>query len=199
MARESNEIFNPELIRILKVFGITSILIVFSLSFFNEKKADNSGELKDFRVTDASRIYFRNLRKIYYDVENKADAKLEVYRHSKRIMDSTKNVLNLAMIINKSKNTAYLYLEPQGGLKNQFPLEIRWTNADNKSSGTTSFYQGDRYSHLRFVQEITSHIIKDDVQFEAKIGEDWFPVLLDGNERLAFKTTSKDYFRLLEN
>jgi hypothetical protein len=196
MTRKQKDGFDPELLKILRIFGIASLSFVLILSFFNEKRADNTGEDPTFRITDASRIYFGNIRRAYYQVEGKQGAGLDIYRLGKRVVDSTQNVLNLAIVMNRSRNTAYLYVEPHGRLENQNPLEIRWKLSDTREGGTISFSFGDRHSHLVFVKEIISKLEKE-AGFEAKLDDAWVSILENETERKAFMTTAKDYFRLV--
>lgn len=64
----SNDALSSELIRIIKIFGAISVGLVLLLSLFNDRKADNTGSMDEFFVTDASRIYFKNLRQSNYDI-----------------------------------------------------------------------------------------------------------------------------------
>jgi len=193
----TNDALSPELVRIIKIFGAVSIGLVLLLSFFNDRRADNTGSMDEFFVTDASRIYFKNLRQSNYDIERRQDAKMDLFRYDKRVMDTTQNSLNAALILNRSKDAAYLYLEPQGLLKQENPLEVRWQKP-NGNKDENSFYQGDRFSHFQFVEEIFPLLDADEeVKFEAKVGDRWFPILTSFQERDALRITLKDYYRLI--
>jgi|GEM_PF-274125 len=188
---------SPELIRIMKIFGTVSVALVLLLSFFNDRKADNTGSRDEYSITDASRIYFKNLRQSYYDLERRQDAKMDLFRYGKRVTDTTQYILNAALIINRVKDAAYLYLEPQGGLEKENPLEIRWEKSSGEKDGS-SFYQGDRYSHFQFVVEIYPLLeIEEEVTFEAKLRDEWIPILTSAQEIDALRITFKDYYRLI--
>ena len=91
MAKNNKDTLSPELIRLLKIFGIGSLVFVLIMSFFNEKRANNSGkEPSPMRMADADRLYFKNVRAAYYDIENRRDAKMTVYRHGKLSEESDK-------------------------------------------------------------------------------------------------------------
>jgi len=188
---------SPELIRILKIFGAVSIALVLLLSLFNDRRADNTGSRDEFYVTAASRIYFKNLRQSSYDLERRQDAKMDLFRYGKRETDTTQYVLNVALIINRVKDAAYLYFEPQGGLELENPLYIRWEKSSGQMAGS-SFYQGDRFSHFQFVEEIFPLLgVEEDVKFEAKVNEEWIPILTSAQEIDALRITLKDYYRLI--
>lgn len=193
----SKDALSPELIRIMKIFGAASVALVLLLSLFNNRRADNTGDKDEFSVTAASKIYFKNLRQSNYDIERRQDAKMDLFRYDKRITDTTQNTLNAALIINRVKDAAYLYIEPQGGLENENPLEIRWESSSGQK-GKSSFFQGDRFSHFRIVEEISPLLnLDEDVRFEAKVQGGWILILDSAQERDAFRITCNDYFRLI--
>ena len=85
MGNRSHDTFSPEMLRILKIFGVGSLVFVFIMSFFNERRANNSGqEDSPMSIGDADRLYFKNVRAAYYDVEERKDARMTIYRHGKR-------------------------------------------------------------------------------------------------------------------
>lgn len=187
----------PELIRILKIFGAVSVGLVLLLSLFNERKANNTGDLDEFSITYASRIYFKNLRQRNYELERLQDAKMDIFRYEKRVTDTSQLVLNVALIINRVKDAAYLYLEPQGGLEKENKLHIRWKRQSGET-GENLFYQGDRFSHFKFLEGIFPLLmLEEKVQFEAKVSEKWIPILTSDEEIAALRITCKDYFRLI--
>jgi hypothetical protein len=193
--KDSTDPMTPELVRLFKLFGAASLLLVLILSFFNERRADNRGDHGDSSISDASRIYFKNVRRAYYDLEIRSDAKMELYRLGNRVKDSTALALNSVLIINKVKDAAYLYLEPQGLLKEVNPLPIRWINAMGDTT-EVSIIQGDRESHFHFVEKIFPHLV-DKVKIEAHTGSDWVQILEREEELESFRITIADFFRLL--
>ncbi|MCC5936044.1 MAG: hypothetical protein JJU34_02065 [Lunatimonas sp.] len=192
---KSNDPMTPELIRLMKIFGAASLLLVLIMSFFNERRASNRGDTDEFSITSSSRLYFKNVRRAYYDTEIRADAKMELYRLGSRVSDSTALVLNSALIINKVKDAAYLILEPQGQLKTMDTLRIRWTEPSGLQR-ESAFGKGDRYAHFYFIEEIFPHL-EESVPFEVKLGDAWEPILQDEKERDALRVTVKDFFRLI--
>jgi hypothetical protein len=193
----TKDALSPELIGILKLFGAVSIGMVLLLSLFNDRRANNTGEMDEFFITEASRIYFRNLRQSSYDLELRKDAKMDVFRYEKRVTDTARQVLNVALIINRKKDAAYLYLEPHGSLQQENPLVIRWKKQSGEK-GENTFYQGDRFSHLQFLANIFPLLILEEkVEFEAKIKEAWIPILTSQEEIDALRIPCKDYFRLI--
>ncbi|WP_186757242.1 hypothetical protein [Echinicola salinicaeni] len=190
-------IFTPELIKVIKIFGLLSIGIVFFFSFFNEYRADNTGNESQSHITDSSRLYFKNMRQYYYDVEKKDEAKLDIFRFGKRIKDENLPFINLSIIISRIKDKAFIYLEPSKLLNKESEIQIRWENLENNEQGSLSFIPGDRHSHFDFVANLTP-LIDENTVFEVKINDDWHKILNSEKERHAFKVTAEDYFRLIE-
>ncbi|EKB47919.1 hypothetical protein [Cecembia lonarensis] len=189
----AKESFSPEMIKIFKIFGLGSLLFVLLLSFFNEKRANNSGDEKPLmRITDADRLFFKNLRAVHYDLEGRDDAKINIYRHGKRIKDPSIPHLNLSILINRVKDEAYIFVEPQ---PDELPLRLQWKNLTNGEEGALSFYGGDTFAHLEFVSKLNS-LLEENIQFTMAVEESWKPILEDVE---VVKTTIKDYFRLTNN
>lgn len=195
MPSNSTDSFSPEMIRILKIFGIGSILFVFVLSFFNEKRADNSGEFDSvLRVPDSNRIYFKNLRAPQYDREGRDDAKMNLYRHGKRTKSDQAH-FNFMILLNRVKDEAYIFVEP---FPDGFPIVIRHRHQETGEGGEITFYGGDKMAHYEFALEFYPLAIEN-TYFEIKSEEDWIPLLDNEKEREALRVTLVDFFRLIDN
>lgn len=189
--QNTSEIFNPELVKLLKIFGLTSVLFVLFLSFFNTKRANNSGDDLTFRITSSSRLYFLNVRAIRYDRESRSDAGMILFRHGKREISDSKPTLDLVIILNSQKDEAYLYLEP-GNM--DWPLEIR-ASKDGKEE-MFQFQNSNNSDFLEYVRKLEPWI-KDDAEFELKKDSMWTPIWSKPKEKEALKTILEDYFRLI--
>ncbi|MBS9523402.1 hypothetical protein KIH41_14385 [Litoribacter ruber] len=188
--------FDPELIKLFKIFGIGTLIWVFALSFFNTKTVElEEGEIRT-SITAASRLYFMNVRQPFYDRENRNDAKMNVFRLSKRVVDDSRPVINLSIILNRVKEDAYIYLEPSEAILDG-RINLKYSFDESDSSGIIQFGGGDRFDHFRFVDQVYPLLLQD-AHFEIETSDGWEPILVERKERDAFKTTSFDYFRLLE-
>lgn len=189
--QKTNIIFTPELVKIVKIFGLISIGLVLLLSFFNTNRANNSGEDLSFRMTSSSRIYFLNVRVLKYDRESRLDAGMLLFRHGKRAISNTEPVLDLVIILNNPKDEAYLYLEP---MNVDWPLEIR-ASKDGKEK-VFQFQNGNNSEFLGYVRQLEPWIAND-AQFELKVDSSWIPIWSTPKEKEAIKTIIEDYFRLI--
>lgn len=188
---KTDPILTPELIKIIKIFGIASISLVFVLSFFNDKRANNSGEDDTFRMADSDRLYFLNVRASYYDRENRTEAGMVLFRHGKRVISDSIPVLDLLIILNSPKDEAYLYLEPKNI---DWPIKIR-ASSDLKSK---EFFldNGNKLDHKSHADKLKSWI-DETASFELWDKEVWIPIWETPKEKEVLKTIFNDYFRLL--
>ena len=181
---------------LFKIFGIGSLIFVFILSFFNEKRPNLENQDSLLAINDASRLYFKNVRQPFYDLDGRRDAKMNVYRLGKRVISEEEPVLNVAIIINRIKDEAYLYVEPSTIFESEETIRIRWKSEDGRSSGELEFRNGDRYDHYRFIEELYP-LLQDNASFSTEIAGQWYPILINQKERDALRITSFDYFRLI--
>jgi hypothetical protein len=191
MKSGSDKVFTPELVRILKIFLLSSLALVLVLSFFNEHRANNSGEDRTFRVADSNRIYFRNVRSIYYDREVRSDAGMVLYRHGKRMKSETTPTLDPMILLNSAKDDAYIYFELANG---EWPIQIVATRADVKD--TFDLDVGNNHDHFNFFNQLLPEL-EQDAEFELIVDEKVVPLWQEEKEKEAVKTVAEDYLRLL--
>ncbi|PZX57968.1 hypothetical protein [Algoriphagus chordae] len=189
--QKSDEIFTPELIKIIKIFGLISVGLVIVLSFFNTKRANNSGEDLTFRMTSSSRLYFLNVKAIKYDIERRSDAGMTLFRHGKREVSETNPSIDLVIILNTVKDEAYLYIEP---VNLDWPLEIS-ASKDGKKE-IFSFQNGNNSELLSYARQLEPWVNKD-ASFEIRKDSIWIPIWTEPKEKAALQTIFEDYFRLI--
>ncbi|WP_339754391.1 hypothetical protein [Algoriphagus aquimarinus] len=189
--QKTNDILSPELVKILKIFGLISIALVVVLSFFNTKRANNTGDDLTFRMSSSSRLYFLNMRAIKYDRETRSDAGMVLFRHGKREISKTEPSLDLVIILNSQKDEAYLYLEP---VNVDWPLEIRASKDDKVK--VFHVQNGNNSEFLAYVR-LLEPWIADDAKFEIKNESVWTSFWSKPKEKEALQTILEDYFRLI--
>lgn len=189
--QNTSEIFTPELIKVFKIFGLISIGLVLLLSFFNSKRANNSGDDLIFRMTSSSRLYFLNVRALKYDRESRSDAGMLLFRHGKREISDSQPSLDLVIILNSQKDEAYLYLEP---VNMGWPLEIRASK--NGKEKVFQFQNSNNSDFLKYVKDLKPWIT-DDAEFEFMKDSTWTSIWSKPKEKEALKTILEDYFRLI--
>lgn len=190
---KKDPIFTPELIRILKIFGLVSILIVLGLSFFNTRRANNSGKDQTFRMSDSERLYFLNVRAINYDRERRQDAGMTLFRHGKRNQETDELTLDLVLILNPQRDEAYIYLEPRGI---DWPITVRMEGSTGKSQELI-FENGDKINHLNHVKAMESEIRAGSL-FYLYHNNTWLPFWDEPGELEYLETLLNDYQKLTD-
>ncbi|MFC3416493.1 hypothetical protein [Algoriphagus hitonicola] len=185
-------VLTPELIKILKIFGLGSILLVITLSFFDSHRASNSGEDLTFRVSDSARLYFLNLKAINYDREIRKDAGMTLYRHNGFLENDSVPGLHLIIIINPLIDEGYIYLEP---VNLEFPFFIKKAGSD---ASTIELVNGNKFDHLNQLEAILPWI-ESEAKLELVVKDQKIPLWQSESEKDALKSTLEDYFRLLQD
>lgn len=189
---KSDSILTPELVKIIKVFGIVSIALVVFFSFFNDRRANNTGQDKTFRMSNSARIYFSNVRGINYDREFRKDAGMQIFRNKAFSNEDEHPNLALILILNPGKDEAYIYLEP---INLDWPIRLRLKSAGGGESHT--FENGNKSDHLRYF-EILKPAIESSAVIELQTNEGWIPIWTSPKEKEAVKTALEDYKKLIQ-
>ena len=184
-------VLTPELLRVIKIFLFSALGLVLVLSFFNSYRADNTGQDRTFRVADADRLYFLNVRGLSYDREVRKDAGMTLFRHGKRKVDEENPTFFPLIIQNPIKDEAYIYFEL---LHADYPIKIISKSAETIDS--VEFSNGNNQDHFDLMKRIKPWI-EADYDFELAISGKRFPLWSDEKEKDVLKTIMEDYFRLL--
>jgi len=184
-----------EMVRLLKIFGLTSLGLVLLLSLFNERRANNSGVDPTFRISDPGMLFFKNIRRIDYAVKHLPEANIDIYTHKGFGSDSSKNTLILELIVHKNKNSASLYLVHQGQPNDQQALQLQIVD-NGKVSDTLQLRQGNRYVHLKNSETLIKWLNREKVAIETKVDEKWIPIIASPKEKEAFINTYQDFLKI---
>jgi hypothetical protein len=197
MTGKSNDTFSPEMLKILKIFGIGSLVFVLIMSFFNERRANNSGkEESPMSITDADRLYFKNVRASYYDIEDRKDAKMTIYRYGKKRASADSIGIGLSILVNKVKDEAYIFVDNSS---KDLPTKLRWSIVGQEDKkGELVFEGGDKFQHLDFVEKLYP-LLLENTFFELWHNGGFTPVLQEEYQKEALKITITDYFKLINN
>ncbi len=149
-----------------------------------------------FATNDASKLFFKNLRQPYYDKEEMAAAKMDVYRLKKRNTANEHPVINLAIVNNWRYDEAYLLLEPNS-LLSLSELAVSWVKESSREEGTVSFENGNKQSIVRFADQIYA-LIQQEATLTVSVGDKSMDILETAEDREAFRITMVDYYRLVQ-
>jgi hypothetical protein len=189
---KSDTILTPELIKIIKGFGLASVALVVFFSFFNERRANNTGQDEIFLMSSSARLYFSNVRGINYEREVRRDAGMQIFRNKAfSNKDDNPNLL-LILILNPGKDEAYIYLEP---INLDWPITIRLKSTNGLESPT--FENGNKSDHLRYCK-ILKTAIEGSELIELQTDEGWIPIWTSQKEKEAIKAVLEDYQKLTQ-
>ncbi len=184
-------VLTPELIKILKIFIFSSLGLVLVFSFFNSYRADNTGADRTFKISDADKLYFLNVRSIHYDREVRRDAGMTLFRHGKRFQSDSLPTFYPLIILNPVKDDAYVFFELQNA---EYPIRLR-TNAGSDSQ-VIDFSNGNNQDHFRLLNQLKPWI-KANYEILIETGDLQLPIWSTEEEKEVFKTIVEDYFRLI--
>lgn len=188
----SDPTLTPELAKIIKVFGLLSIALVVFFSFFNDRRANNTGQNGTFRMSSSARMYFSNVRGINYDREFRRDAGMQIFRNKDLKIEGKKPNLSLILILNPAKDEAYIYLEP---INSDWPLSLRWKSENGPEDHV--FENGNKSDHLSYL-EILRPAIVNSREIELQTIDGWIPIWSSPKEKEAIKTILEDYKNLIQ-
>lgn len=189
--KKTDPVFTPELIKVIKIFGLTSLVFVGVLMFFNDRKAQNSGKYSVFQMADADKIFFLNLRSTAYDRIYQSEANMTIFKSSKRQVSSLMPLVDLVLILNTSKDEAYLHLDP---VNHNWPITVR-VKSDVVSQEFT-FVNGNKFDQQLYIQQIRPWI-EQNASFELLSMGIWIPIWNTTNEKEILNSILEDYLRLI--
>jgi hypothetical protein len=189
---KSDSTLTPELVKIIKVFGLVSIALVIFFSFFNDRRANNTGQDETFRMSSSARMYFSNVRGISYDREVRRDAGMQIFRNKTFSNEDEDPNLGLILILNPGKDEAYIYLEP---INLDWPITLRLKSANGQES--FSFENGNKSDHFRYF-EILKPAIESSELIEVQTAKGWIPIWTSPKEKEAIKAILEDYKNLTQ-
>lgn len=176
---------------------IFSISLLFAACSSPEPQKEFVGD-RQFRTTDPSRLYFNNIRSTHYYRSKYKPANADLYRNRKLSFDNKRPIIHPVIVNNWMSDEAYIFIEKNeytGGWSDT--LTIRWSVEDSIGGeyllpipSRPEMYElsGKLYAAMKEGQKLE---VKD-----AK-GE-FIPILENQQDRSAFQTTVRDYYRLTE-
>ena len=176
------------------------LLAVFSgllIACDPDRSSNRHNSELDFSTTDDAEIYFKNVRRPYYEHEDMPAAKLDIYRLKQRSQTNDYPVLNLAIAHNWRHDEAYLLIEPNAAVGSAPPLHIQWQSVqDSTKTGTYLWEERDKKAQLTFVGQIYTSLRNKHKLFLITNDSLAVPLLSKGNDREAFRRTVFDYYKL---
>lgn len=155
---------------------------------------------KQFRTTDPSRIRFHNMRSVYYYRERARNTKMDIYKLRKFEMTKDRPVLIPVIINNWMKDEAYLFFE-----NNLYPyftdtitIQYQQQTDSTQIKGIYELPLKNKKNQYEFGGQLFESINRGDDLFIKNSKNEFVPIYNHSNDKFAFMTTIKDYYRLTE-
>lgn len=179
----------------LRIFPF--VLLLFVLACEGSKQKEISEAKAKYTTSDASEIFFKNVRSIYYEKTSMDEANLDVYRIKERAQADDYPLLNLSIVVNWRFDEAYVLTEPNLYLQQMDTLRIVWQDTLQNDSGEFQFSGGNKDAHFRLATQLYQSI---QAKRQLYIWHDHqqIPFMRQREDREAFRKTMVDYFRLVD-
>jgi hypothetical protein len=184
-------VFTPDLIKVLKIFLGSALGLVLLLSFFDGYRADNTGKDRSFKIVDADKLFFVNLRSIHYDRELRSEAKMELFRYGKRRKFDTIPSFFPAILLPSKTKEAYLFFELEGA---DYPIQIQAILGDEVIQ--IPFDLSGNTAHKSLGEQLWP-LLQQQASFKLLVEGKEYPLWQTESDQEVLKTVLTDYFRIL--
>ncbi len=151
-----------------------------------------------FTTSDPSELFFKNVRQIYYDQEEMAAAKLNIFRLGDRSEAEDYPVINLAIASNWRYDEAYLLVEPNAYLEKLDSIRVTWKSPESQQEGTYRWAQGNKEAQFAFASQLYRSIQQGHQLYVTNPRGEQERLLDRYDDREAFRKTMFDYYRLVD-
>ncbi|MGB3182552.1 MAG: hypothetical protein WBB45_14260 [Cyclobacteriaceae bacterium] len=176
---------------------LSIILLIFIAACSSDQEKRVSRENIRFTTSDASELFFKNVRQTSYDKQGLPGSDIQIFRLSDRNMNPDHPVVNLAIALNWMYDQAYLVVETNEYLDDEENVIVNWKDPDTDSTGTYVFEGGSKEDNFRWAVDIYTSI-QDDHDLYIMVNDKEEPLMDDKAEREAYRRTMLDYLRLVD-
>jgi len=152
-----------------------------------------------YATPDATVLFFRNLRAKDYDLEENNEAKLWLYRHKRRELDTSKTALNLLLVLDWRNNRGYLRPEPTSsafGEDKSLCVLVKKETAQDTLRLRPNARVPEEYA---FIAQLYNALLEESDFFILTESKKLQPILHQRYPREAFRLTVLDYLRLVQH
>ena len=151
----------------------------------------------DFKTTDASEIFFKNVRQSYYDKQEIKAAGMDIFRMSDRNIEADYPLIHLAIAYNWRNDQAFLMVEPNDKIINQESFTILGIDGVKNDTLVIEYSMGNMKDQVAFAHKLYQSITSDQNLLIQINDED--EVIFDKFEdREVLRKTMLDYYKLIE-
>jgi hypothetical protein len=173
------------------------VMGVLSSCHPDKHKIINLAEPK-FTTSDASELFFKNIRQSYYEKTEMKEAKLDVYRMKENTLDDTYPQLYPTIVINWRYDEAYVLLEPNAPIQDLDTLKIIWEDTINNKKGYYVFLRGNKSDHYQMATHLYNSIQEHHQLYVLQENNHKTEFLPKPANRDTFRKIMFDYYRLVD-
>jgi len=182
--------------QIMKKYLVLMCFVGLFACDVQEARKEYTGK-REFRTTDPSRLYFKNMRSAYYFRSRRPNSKKDIYVLKKNSKDSDRPVVYPLIINDWMNDMAFIFIEknkykyfPEGN------LNILWQDAD--STGNFVWKSPTKEAQFEFAKAIYQGLLKGyDMSMVSEKG-DTIPFLEVHQDRRNFVVAMGDFYKLVE-
>lgn len=171
---------------------IIVILALFACHPDKEKVVDRNKP--EFTSNDASRLFFKNVRILYYDFEEQNEGKIQVLTLKKREKNNELAEIYVDIVNNWHQDRAFPLITFSSLFDSLDNLEIEVRNGDEVIESLNFTRQSNMIEQYSFASAIYEAILMNHTFYAPQIG---MTVLEDENNREAFRISMVDFYRLV--
>lgn len=160
-----------------------SVLIACESPVKSKKRTDNNR----IHYTADQKIYFTNVRSLYYQKQTQPGVNIDFYRHRQRWDTDTLPLFQLAIADAWDRDEAYLLLEPNDFFNLKDSIEILWLDTISNMRGKLLYMNGTPLQSTQFAVEL-GKLMKQPLVLECN-GQPFMPE----KPRDIYLTTLRDY------
>ena len=151
-----------------------------------------------FSTSDASELYFKNVRSNNYNKTPNDATKLDVYRSKDWYMPAGKPALSLQIVMNWRYDEAYILTVPNDNWKSFGVISVVWQDTTLGTSGKYPAEIGNKEEQFSLAGSLYNSILAEhELYLKNESGKE-VSFLADYKYREAFRKTMIDYFRLVD-
>ncbi len=177
-------------------YGCILMLFIQACNPYKNQHIDQ--EKVKFTTSDASELFFKNVRQSYYNKFEMKEAKLDILRIKDRVESTDNPVINLAIVINWRFDEAYILTEPSPFFDNIDTLKINWEDTIHHTSGQLLLTKGNKAEQFEFAAGLYNHLLAKHQMYAVNAENRPVSFLHNPGERDAFRKTMFDYMRLVD-
>ncbi|MEK6477804.1 hypothetical protein WJR50_09730 [Catalinimonas sp. 4WD22] len=175
----------------------TLLLPFLIVSCDGSKRKEVDEKSAKFTTSDASELFFKNVRSIQYNKTVMSEAGLDVYHFKEQVEAEDRPILDLSIVVNWRHDQAYILTEPNAYLQSLDTLKIMWQDTVTQDSGVFQFANSDKAEHFQLAVQLY-RCIQDQRPLYVLNDEQKIPFMRRRDEREAFRKTMVDYLRLVD-